>query len=77
MNDLLVKNVSYREATVADCSAAARVHVQSWRESFTGIVPQTFLDKMSVESRAKAFEGRFSDDSYKQWFGQNQAAIAP
>jgi GNAT superfamily N-acetyltransferase len=42
----------------------ARVHVRSWRESFAGIVPSAFLDKMSVEQRTKAFAGRFSEASY-------------
>ena len=48
-------NVSFREATVADCVAVAEVHVRSWKESFAGIVPQSFLDRMSVEKRAAAF----------------------
>ena len=50
--------------------AVASVHVQSWRESFAGIVPQTFLDKMSVEKRAKAFEQGFSAASYKMYVAE-------
>jgi GNAT superfamily N-acetyltransferase len=59
-----------REATLADCPAVAKVHVQSWKESFAGIVPQPFLDKMSVEQRAQAFESRFSDGSYKMYVAE-------
>jgi ribosomal protein S18 acetylase RimI-like enzyme len=59
-----------REATVADCAAVAEVHVRSWRESFAGVVPQTFLDKMSVERRARAFESRFSDASYRMYVAE-------
>jgi GNAT superfamily N-acetyltransferase len=70
MCDLRVANISFREATVADCMAVARVHVRSWKESFAGIVPQTFLDKMSVENRAKAFEKRFPGDSYKMYVAE-------
>jgi ribosomal protein S18 acetylase RimI-like enzyme len=62
--------VSYREATVSDCVAVARTHVESWRQSFVGIMPQTFLDKVSVENRAKAFEKRFSVDSYKMFVAE-------
>jgi ribosomal protein S18 acetylase RimI-like enzyme len=70
MSSLQVEGVSLREATVADCAAVAEVHVRSWRESFAGIVPQAFLDKMSVERRAKAFEGRFSDDDYRMYVAE-------
>ena len=67
MSSLRVPYVSFREATIADCVAVARVHVQSWRESFAGIVPHTFLDKMSVEKRAKAFEKGFSAPIYRMY----------
>jgi GNAT superfamily N-acetyltransferase len=70
MNDLEVETIVYREAAVADCPAVARVHVRSWRESFAGIVPQSFLDKMSVEKRTEAFAGRFSDDSYRMYVAE-------
>lgn len=63
-------HVSIREATVADCLAVAKVHVQSWRGSFAGIVPQSFLDKMSVERRAAAFESGFLDDSYRMYVAE-------
>lgn len=63
-------DISFREATVADCLAVARVHVQSWQESFAGIVPQAFLDKMSVEKRARAFEKGFSAASYKMYVAE-------
>lgn len=65
-----VANISFREATVADCMAVARVHVRSWKESFAGIVPQTFMDKMTVENRARAFEQRFPGDSYKMYVAE-------
>ena len=64
---------TFREANVADALAVAEVHVQSWRESFAGIVPQTFLDKMSVENRTKAFETGFALDSYKMFVAETEA----
>lgn len=71
MNPLRVADINFREATVADCLAVARVHVQSWQESFAGIVPQTFLDKMSVEQRTEAFEQGFSAASYKMYVAES------
>jgi GNAT superfamily N-acetyltransferase len=70
MSNLQIANISFREATVSDCLAVAKVHVQSWRESFAGIVPQTFLEQKSVEQRAKAFAAGFSADSYKMYVAE-------
>lgn len=68
--NLRVPDVSFREAAVADCAAVAEVHVQSWRGSFAGVVPQGFLDRMSVEKRAKAFEENFSDAGYRMYVAE-------
>lgn len=70
MSDSGVPNISFREATIADCPAVAKVHVRSWKESFAGIVPQTFLDKMSVEKRARAFEKGFSASFYRMYVAE-------
>ena len=70
MSNLRIANISFREATVADSFAVARVHVRSWKESFAGIVPQIFLDKKSVEKRVKAFEKGFSAPFYKMYVAE-------
>ena len=70
MSDLRITRVNIREATVADCAAVAEVHVRSWKESFAGIVPQIFLDKMSVEKRAKAFEAGFAAPFYRMYVAE-------
>jgi GNAT superfamily N-acetyltransferase len=62
--------INYREATVADSYEVAQVHVQSWRDSFAGLVPQPFLDSMSVEQRAKAFASRATDGFYKMFLAE-------
>jgi GNAT superfamily N-acetyltransferase len=71
VSSLRVEGLTYREAAVADCPAVAGVHVRSWRESFAGIVPQAFLDRMSVEQRTMAFAGRFSDPAYKMFVAED------
>ena len=63
-------DITFREATASDSLAVAKAHVRSWQESFAGIVAQTFLDKMSIDQRADAFEKRFSDDSYKMYVAE-------
>jgi ribosomal protein S18 acetylase RimI-like enzyme len=63
-------NIRYREANVADCPGVANVHVRAWRESFAEIVPQAFLDKMSIEKRTLAFAKRLSDESYRMYVAE-------
>jgi GNAT superfamily N-acetyltransferase len=40
-----------REATPADAAAIARVHVESWRTTYRGIVPDDYLARLSHEGR--------------------------
>ena len=44
--------VRVRRATVADADAIGRVHVESWRTTYRGIVPQEYLDGLRAEQRA-------------------------
>ena len=41
-----------RDAHAADAEAIARVHVDSWRTTYKGIIPQSYLDGLNVEMRA-------------------------
>ena len=40
-----------REAKVEDAKGIARVHVDSWRTTYKGIVPDSFLESLSYERR--------------------------
>lgn len=40
-----------RSATAADIPGIARVHVDAWRSTYRGIVPQAFLDGLSYRGR--------------------------
>lgn len=42
-----------RKAELADAVGIAKVHVDGWRTTYKGIVPDTFLDNLSYESREK------------------------
>jgi ribosomal protein S18 acetylase RimI-like enzyme len=41
-----------RPAQSLDADAIGRVHVEVWRETYPGIVPQRLLDGMNIEARA-------------------------
>jgi hypothetical protein len=42
-----------RRAKPADAAEIARVQVQSWREAYAGIVPQPYLDRLSVPAHER------------------------
>jgi L-amino acid N-acyltransferase YncA len=45
--------VSIRTATAEDAGAIARVHVESWQTTYTGIVPEAYLAGLDEVLRAK------------------------
>ncbi len=67
---LEAEKIVYRKANVKDALAVAKVHVESWRKSFAGIVPQAFLDNLTVEKREQAFRQRFGDANYKMFVAE-------
>ena len=40
-----------RKANLGDVAGIAKVHVDGWRTTYKGIVPDTYLDNLSYESR--------------------------
>jgi len=44
-------------AVVEDAGAVARVHVDSWRVAYKNIVPDAYLDALSVEARELSWRG--------------------
>ncbi|MEX1143375.1 MAG: GNAT family N-acetyltransferase [Anaerolineales bacterium] len=42
-----------RPGTAADAEAIARVHVQSWQTTYKGLVPDGFLQNLTVQRRAE------------------------
>jgi ribosomal protein S18 acetylase RimI-like enzyme len=45
-----------REATLTDASAIARIHVDSWRSTYRGLVSDDFLDNLRLEDRLARWE---------------------
>ena len=44
-----------REAVIGDAEAIAAVHVLSWQAAYKGIMPEPFLNDLSVVARAKTW----------------------
>lgn len=48
--------MNIRRATVDDAEGVARVHVGTWRTAYRGIVPDDYLNGLSVEQRQMGWE---------------------
>jgi GNAT superfamily N-acetyltransferase len=44
------EGITIRRATASDAEAIARVRIDGWRQAYKGLVPQAYLDAMSVEA---------------------------
>ena len=44
-----IKEISLRRATVADAEAIAAVRVEGWQTTYRGMVPDSYLDELSVD----------------------------
>ncbi|WP_413378782.1 N-acetyltransferase family protein [Alkalihalobacillus sp. 1P02AB] len=45
-----------RQAVLEDAKGIAKVHVDSWRSTYAGIIPDVFLDTLSYEQRERRWE---------------------
>src|SRR5882672_8394882 len=43
--------LTIRAAELEDAPAIARVHVDTWRSTYAGIIPQHYLDNLTVQNR--------------------------
>ncbi|GEN46869.1 GNAT family N-acetyltransferase [Alkalibacillus haloalkaliphilus] len=54
-----------REAKLSDASGIGKVHVNSWRTTYKGIVPDEFLNNLTYEKREKLWINNISaQDQY-------------
>ncbi|MEH7225340.1 GNAT family N-acetyltransferase [Bacillus sp. JJ1566] len=45
-----------RKAILSDAKGIAKVHVDSWRTTYSGVVPDEYLQQLNYESREKMWE---------------------
>ncbi|MEU0899263.1 GNAT family N-acetyltransferase [Streptomyces massasporeus] len=48
-----MRSLRIREMTLADCEGVAEVRVGGWRSAYRGLIPQSYLDRLSVEEDAE------------------------
>ena len=47
--------IEIREALISDSKEIAKVHVSTWQSAYHGIMPDSFLNDLSVESRESSW----------------------
>lgn len=52
-----------REANINDAFSIAKVHIDTWRTTYKGIVPDEYLNKMDYDQRGKKWQSIISDAS--------------
>lgn len=64
--------VNIRDAVPADVPQIAKVHVESWKQSFKGIAPEDYLNSLSIEKREKVFKERMAENSYRMLVAEDR-----
>lgn len=68
----MTADLHYREASMSDATSVAEVLVSSWKESFVGVVLNSFLDRLTVEAQSERLRSRLSgaDNSYRMFVAE-------
>jgi len=53
----ITSNILIREAGLEDASGIARVRVAGWQSTYLGIIPQNYLDSLSIEEYVGHWQG--------------------
>jgi GNAT superfamily N-acetyltransferase len=64
-----------RRADAADAPAIARVHVDSWRSTYAGIVPDTFLASLKIDDRAEMWRNVLAAEDALMFIAEEDAGI--
>jgi GNAT superfamily N-acetyltransferase len=62
--------LSVRAATAADAGAIARVHRESWRTSYTGILPREVIEREAGRKNEAAWRRRLAQPGQCTWIAE-------
>jgi L-amino acid N-acyltransferase YncA len=66
-------SVVVREATSTDAPGMARVHVDTWRTTYRGLVPDSYLDDLSYTDRQAMWEQALTNSEHRSFIYVAQA----
>jgi GNAT superfamily N-acetyltransferase len=53
-----------RRATARDAGPIATVHVRTWQEAYPGLIPQDYLDALSIDERTTSWASTLADTDW-------------
>lgn len=62
--------MNIRPATGDDAAAIAAIHVETWRVAYRGIMPDDFLQSLSVEQREASWRASLQDGNSDVWIAE-------
>ncbi|HEY1420546.1 MAG TPA: GNAT family N-acetyltransferase [Candidatus Dormibacteraeota bacterium] len=65
-----------RRADLGDAEAIARVHVATWRTTYRGLLPDTFLDSLAEPHYADRWRRVIGDASTRVYVAEHDGAVA-
>jgi ribosomal protein S18 acetylase RimI-like enzyme len=60
-------SIIIRQATLEDAAGITKVHIDTWRTTYRGIVPDEFLANMSYEERTQRWTNIFNNSEGKSY----------
>lgn len=61
-----------REAVMTDAPGIAKVHVDSWRTTYQGILPDSLLENLSYEKRTELWQRNLSREDNYVYVAENE-----
>ena len=68
-------DLEIRLATVADAQDIATVHLASWREAYTGVVAEEYLESLDTERRAEEWRATLESPSARTWVAVDEDRV--
>jgi ribosomal protein S18 acetylase RimI-like enzyme len=67
--------MNIRRATPGDAGALAKVHVDSWRAAYRGLVPDSHLDNLDYERRSVRFRESLAASSEETYVAEENGKV--
>jgi GNAT superfamily N-acetyltransferase len=68
-------NFTLRPATPGDAMAIAQAHLESWKTTYPGIIPQAYIDALNVENGVRNWQQRLEENSRHIFVAEDESGI--
>ena len=67
--------MNVRRATLNDAAGIAAIHVHSWQEGYRGILPDDFLQSLSIERRETIWRNILENPTSDTWVAEEEGRL--